>query len=245
MKNRKDANVDAKKGEIVIYKAKRGFVRLDVKLEKGTVWLTQHQVAILFGTQRPAITKHFSNIFRDKELDKDSVCSILEHTAKDGKIYSTMFYSLDAIISVGYRINSNKATQFRIWATNILKNYMIKGYVLNQKRLIEKESALQDLQDTIAFISGKAGHSQLAGKGDELLKLLNEYANALTILNKYDSKSLSVAGRKSPTFILTYEHAHNSINDIKLRLREKGEAGELFGQEVSHKFKSIVGALYH
>ncbi len=244
MKHKSDENIGAKKGDIVIYKAKSGAVRLDVKLEKETVWLTQKQIAILFGTKRPAITKHISNIFKDRELDKESVCSILEHTAKDGKTYSTMFYNLDAIISIGYRINSNRATQFRIWATNVLKGYIVKGYALNQKMLLDREAALTDLRETITFINNKAVHPQLIGKGDELLRLLNEYANALTILNKYDNKSLSIVSRKTPTFILTYEHAHNSIKDIKSQLCEKGEATELFGQEASHKFRSIVGALY-
>ncbi len=103
MKNQK---LEISKGEVVIYKSKSGSIRLDVKLANETAWLNQHQIAILFGTQRPAITKHLSNIFDSKELNRKSVCSILEHTASDGKTYKTMFYNLDAIISVGYRVNS-------------------------------------------------------------------------------------------------------------------------------------------
>ncbi len=247
MKNRKDANVDAKKGEIVIYKAKSGNVRLDVRLEKETVWLNQFQMAKLFGKTIPTINEHLRNIYHEGELKRNSTIRKFRIVQIEGtrRIERDVdFYDLDVIISVGYRVKSKIGTQFRIWATSILKNYMIRGYAINRKRLHEKESTLKDLRETIAFISGKAVHPQLTGKGDELLKLLNEYANALTILNKYDNKSLSVAGRKPPTFILTYEHAHSSINDIKSRLREKGEAGELFGQEASHKFKSIIGALY-
>jgi prophage maintenance system killer protein len=244
MKNKKDESIDVKKGEIVIYKAKSGSVRLDVRLEKETVWLTQKQMALLFNKDIRTINEHIQNIFKERELQQRPVIRNFRITASDGKTYETNTYNLDVIISVGYRIKSQRGTQFRIWATKVLKGYLVRGYALNQKRLAEKEGALKDLRETIAFISGKAVHPQLTGKGDELLKLLNEYANALTILNKYDKKSLAIAGKETPSFILIYEHAHNSINDIRLRLREKGEATELFGQEQSHKFKSIIGALY-
>jgi len=123
------------KGEILIYKAKDGSQQLEVKLENNTVWLSQKQIAALFNTQRPAITKHLSNIFRSGELSEKSVSSILEHTARDGKKYKTQFYNLDAIISVGYRVNSQKATRFRVWATTVLKDHLVKGYTLNKKRL--------------------------------------------------------------------------------------------------------------
>ena len=247
MKYNMTKDINVKRGEVVIYKAKSGGIRLDVKLEKETVWLTQAQMARLFDKDVRTVSEHIQNVFKERELERISTIRKFRIVQTEGKRRierDVDFYNLDVIISVGYRVKSKVGTQFRIWATNILKNYMIKGYALNQKRLIEKEKALQDLQDTIAFISGKAVHPQLTGKGNELLKLLNEYANALTILNKYDNKSLSVAGRKPPTFILTYEHAHYSINDIKSRLCEKGEASELFGQEASHKFRSIIGALY-
>src|SRR3990167_4341124 len=112
-----------KKGEIIIYKTSKNEVYLDVRMEKETVWLTQNQTAVLFGTQRPAITKHLNNIFKTGELNKNSVSSILEHTASDGKIYKTQFYNLDAIISIGYKVNSKQATQFRIWATKTLKDH--------------------------------------------------------------------------------------------------------------------------
>lgn len=237
-------NKDVGKGEIVIYRAKGGAVHLDVRLEKETVWLTQSQTAILFGTQRPATTKHLSNIFENKELDKKSVCSILEHTAKDGKIYRTTFYNLDAIISVGYRVNSNRATQFRIWATNILKDYLVKGYALNQKRLREHEIALKELRETITFIGTKASCPQLAGKADDLLRLLNEYSNTLTILHEYDNKSLSLASKVKPCFVLNYNLAITIVDNIRVKLIEKSEAGNLFGNEMDHKFQSTMGTLY-
>jgi hypothetical protein len=118
--------------EIILYQPNES-VKLDVRIEQETVWLTQIQIAELFGTKRPAITKHLVNIFNSGELIENSVCSILEHTATDGKIYHTKFYNLDAILSVGYRVNSLHATQFRIWANRIIKDYLLKGYAIHQR----------------------------------------------------------------------------------------------------------------
>lgn len=109
--------------EVIIYKTKEGHVQLDVNLAHETLWLSQQQMADLFGTKRQAITKHLKNIFISSELEESSVCSILERTAADQKTYKTKFYSLDAVISVGYRVNSSQATQFRIWATQVLKEH--------------------------------------------------------------------------------------------------------------------------
>lgn len=122
--------------QIVLYQPNES-ISLQVKIDAShdTVWLTQQQIADLFGTKRPAITKHLRNIFNSGELDQNSVCSILEHTAADGKTYKTQFYNLDAIISVGYRVNSINATAFRRWATRVLKNYLLKGYSVNQQLL--------------------------------------------------------------------------------------------------------------
>lgn len=119
----------------LLYTSKDGKVKVDVFVQNETVWLTQNSIAALFGVQRPAITKHLKNIFESGELLEESVSSILELTANDGKTYKTKFYNLDAIISVGYRVNSYQATQFRIWATRTLKEYVIKGFVLDDERL--------------------------------------------------------------------------------------------------------------
>lgn len=126
--------------EIVLYQPNET-MKLEVRLENETVWLTQQQIADLFGTKRPAITKHLSNIFKSGELDENSVRSILEHTAADGKIYKTQFYNLDAILSVGYRVNSRNATLFRQWANKVLKEFLLRGYSINQ-RLIEMSDRL-------------------------------------------------------------------------------------------------------
>lgn len=146
--------------EIILYQPNEA-LKLEVRLEQETVWLTQQQIADLFGTKRPAITKHLSNIFKSGELDEDSVRSILEHTAADGKIYKTQFYNLDAILSVGYRVNSKNATMFRRWANQILKEYLLRGYSINQRlmqledridrRLSEHDRHLFQLDEKVDF----------------------------------------------------------------------------------------------
>ena len=121
--------------EILLYNTPNGGVRVEIYPQNETIWLTQQKIAELFGVQRPAVTKHLKNIFESGELQEDSVSSILEHTAADGKKYPTQFYNLDAIISVGYRVNSSQATAFRIWATERLKEYIIKGFTMDDERL--------------------------------------------------------------------------------------------------------------
>lgn len=146
---------------IVVYRSADNAIQLEVQLAEETVWLTQQQMADLFGVQIPAISKHLANIFREGELNKDSVISILENTAADGKRYRTMFYNLDAILSVGYRVNSVYATQFRQWANRILKDYLLKGYAINphiryieqriDNKLQEHTEQIHDLQNKVDF----------------------------------------------------------------------------------------------
>ena len=146
--------------EIILYQPDEA-LKLEVRLERDTVWLTQQQIADLFGTKRPAITKHLSNIFKSGELEENSVRSILEHTAADGKIYKTQFYNLDASLSVGYRVNSKNATMFRRWANQILKEYLLRGYSINQRlmqledridrRLSEHDRHLLQLDEKVDF----------------------------------------------------------------------------------------------
>lgn len=194
------------KGEIVIYLTKDKNVQIEVKLEQETVWLSQKQIAQLFDTQRPAITKHLVNIFKNKELQENSVCSILEHTAADGKIYSTKYYNLDAIISIGYRVNSTRATQFRIWATRILKEHIVKGYTVNEKILLKQTEKLRELQNTIGFLRDKSHCKLLENQTQSILDLLGDYSKTLSILEQYDTNKLKIIKSKKPDFVLTYEH---------------------------------------
>lgn len=158
---------------------------MEVNLKDETVWLTQKQMSILFKKDRRTITRHIQNIYKDEELEESSVCSFFEHTAEDGKKYKVQYYNLDMIISIGYRVNSKQGIMFRKWATQILKDYMIKGYAVNQKRLeyLEKTVKLID-------IANRMDERLENHDAKEILKVIGEYSKALDLLDDYDHKTL-------------------------------------------------------
>jgi len=231
---------EIKKGAIVIYKAPSG-PEIQVKLEQDSVWLDAHLIAKVFNVNRPAIVKHINNIYKTGELDKKSTCSILEQVAADGKIRKMNLYNLDMIISVGYRINSKQATQFRIWATKTLKQHLIKGYTINEKHLLEAREKFQELQEAVSFLKEKSGHELLAGQEHEILNLLGNYSKTLTLLEQYDTEKLRLSHAGKGKFILLYEEAARVIVELRKELSVKKEAGDLFGQEYGEKFKGILG----
>ncbi len=227
------------KGEIIIYQTPDGNTQLDVKLDHDTVWLTQAQIADLFGTKRPAITKHLKNVFNDGELDENSVSSILEHTASDGKIYNTKFYSLDAILSVGYRVNSKNATQFRIWANKILKEYLVKGFVVNQQAKVKQ---LQEALDSIKVLTGIATRSETTKEqANDILQVISDYTYALDTLDKYDYQSLEI---NNTTEKEQFQANYNSAMEAIETLRHKFGSGGLFGNEKDQSFKSSINTIY-
>ena len=232
------------KGEIIIYKTSKNEVVLDVRLEEETVWLSQAQISKLFGIERSVITKHLNNVFKNGELRENSVCAIFAHTASDGKIYKTQFYNLDAIISVGYKVNSKQATQFRIWATKTLKDHLLKGYTTNEKRLLEAREKFNELQTAISFLQEKSKKELLSGQEGEILNLLSSYAKTLTILEQYDKGELKESKGGKTKFILTYEHCLQIINELRKELVAKKEAGDLFGSERDGSFEGIIRGLY-
>jgi len=178
MKN--TANSGENFGKVIFYTDKGGKTGVEVQIDRETLWLSQKQIAVLFGTKRPAITKHLANIFKSGELREDSVCSILEHTAADSKTYKTAFYNLDAVISVGYRVNSNRATQFRIWATNILRRHLVDGYTINQKLLKAKEEKFLAFQRAIKLIETVRASKPLEyQEAMGLLDVIRDYSRAL------------------------------------------------------------------
>ena len=229
------------KGEIVIYQAKDKKIRLEVKLEQDTVWLSQKQIARLFGVERSVATKHLRNIFNSKELDENLVCAKIAHTASDDKIYSVEIYNLDAIISVGYRVNSSRATQFRIWATDVLKKHIIDGYTLNEKRLKEQARKLQALQRAIKLIGSTKSKKQLDYKEAlGLIEVINDYSYALGLLDDYDYKKLKISGTsKEEKFRITYEIAIKAVHQLKKKFGGTG----FFGHEKDQYFKSSVAAI--
>ena len=174
---KKDQN---KKGDIILYRTSKG-PELEVRLEKETVWLDAHQLAALFGIDRTGIVRHISNVYKTGELDRDSTCAKIAQVAADGKMREMDIYNLDMILSIGYRVNSKKATQFRIWATNTLKDYLLKGYAINEKQLSSAKEKLQELQSAISFLQEKSKHELLSGQEQEILNLLANYSKTLFI----------------------------------------------------------------
>jgi len=215
--------------QIRIFTTEDGNATLEVALEQETVWLSQAQMAELFGTKRPAITKHLSNIYQSAELDESSTCSILEHMAEHGQRYKTRLYNLDAIISVGYRVNSSRATQFRIWATRALKQHLVEGYTLNQRRLAERGI---EFEQALALLSQTLVNQQLVtDQGADVLRVVANYARSWSLLQGYDEQSLvdqtaKQGGMKS----LLLDDALTAIGQLKQILVAKGEASELFAQ---------------
>lgn len=240
---------ELKKGEVIIYKSKEG-PKLEVRLQEDNIWMTQKQIALVFGTQRPAITKHLNNIFKSGELKEKVVSSILEHTTQHGAIKGktqtkeVQFYNLDAIISVGYRVNSQRATQFRIWATKTLKEHLIKGYTINEKRLLQARNTLKDLQDTINLLQEKSKYELLAGQGQEILSLLANYAKTLSLLEQYDKEKITLVKKAKGKFVFKEDEADEVIQTLKKELIDKKEASELFGVDASHRLSGILGNIY-
>lgn len=227
--------------KIIIYQSEDGKTQLDVKLEHETVWLTQKQIAELFGTKRPAITKHLKNIYASEELTEESTCSILEHMGNDGRqSYNTKYYNLDAILSVGYRVNSKNATRFRQWANSVLKQYLVKGYAINEN--IRKHQ-IAELRQLIQVL-GRAIQQQPAKTTDEsnaLFDVVVDYTYALDTLDNYDYQRLHIAKTtKEEPFHATYENAMHEI-DV---LRQKFGGSVLFGNEKDESFKSSIGQIY-
>lgn len=232
------------KGEIIIYKPAKGEVEFKVRFEDETVWIDAHQMALIFGVNRPAVVKHILNIYKTGELNERSTCSILEQVAADGKIRKMNLYNLDMIISVGYRVNSRMATQFRIWATKILKKYLLQGYAINEKRLAEAQDKFSQLQKTISFLRKQSKKELLRGQETEILNLLAEYSKTLSLLEQFDKGKLKIEKGRQSKFVLEYEKSVGIIGEVKKQLISKKQAGGLFGQERGGAFSGIIKGLY-
>lgn len=233
-----------KNNEIAIFKSKDGVIELQVKLDNDTVWLTQKQLSNLFDLQVPAINKHLNNIFKTKELEINSVISKMEITASDGKVYKTNIYNLDAIISVGYRVNSKRGTEFRIWASSVLKQYLVNGYAINEKRLKTQVGKIKELHETINLLEHVMHQKEL--KSDEavgLLEVIKDYTLALDLLDRYDHETLQIEKSKlskKKALVLSYEEALSVVQE----LARKFGASSLFGKEKDKSFSSSINGIY-
>ena len=216
--------------DIVIFKNGELELEVSVSEDKETVWLSLDQMAELFKRDRSVIGKHVRNIFKEGELQKESVWAKFAYTAADGKVYDVDYYNLDVIISVGYRVKSKQGTQFRIWATSILKDYMIKGYAVNQKRL-------QALDRTVK-IQSRIIASTLELDEKEVLNVVETYADALTMLDDYDHGCLEKPNGKDTIYRLSYEECRNLIDSMRFE-------SDVFGVEKeAGKLNGILAAVY-
>ena len=230
--------IEVTMSEIIIYRTQDKKAEVEVQFDGETVWLSQGQMAALFNQTKQNISLHINNCFKEKELSSHSVVKESLTTAADGKKYKTKYYNLDVIISVGYRVKSNRGTQFRQWATQRLKDYLIQGYAINQKRLEELGKMVQLIEQ-----SGKTEQLQLSeAKG--LLEILGNYTKSFILLNQYDSHSLK-AGKLSEniTYVIEYNEAVVAIAELKKQLMAKKEATDLFGKEKDSSFKSSLQSI--
>ena len=237
-------DIEIMETKIVIYEDANGEIKLDVSLENDTLWLSQKQLEVLFDRDKSVISRHIKNIFKDEELDKNSVVAKNATTATDGKIYQVEYYNLDMIISLGYRVNSKRATSFRVWATKILKDYIINGYSINNKRLQQK--GLKELNETISLLKNTISNAQIElNEAKDLLDVILNYSRTWTLLQEYDEDSLKIDFvSKEAKFILDSDEAKNYIAQLKDELIKKGEATELFGREKAGEFEGILRNIY-
>lgn len=220
------------KKELVIFETLDKEISLSVEILKNTVWLTQNQMAELFKTTKQNISLHANNCFKEGELDKKSVVKESLTTAADGKNYKTKLYNLDVIISIGYRVKSKRGVEFRQWANEILKQYILKGYVVNKKRL-------QALEKTVD-IQTKMLANALDVEEADILKAVNEYTDALLLLDQYDHQALKKPSGKMPTYRITYDECVTMVNNMRDSFNT-----DVFGVEKEDgKVKGIIAAIY-
>ena len=232
--------------DVLVYQSADGGLRLPVTMKQETIWLSQADIARLFFVQKAAISKHIKHIYEDGELKPKGTVSILETVAKEGKRTvrrNVEYYNLDMVLSVGYRVNSKQATQFRVWATQILHQHLLKGFTLNERRL--EAAKLQELRAAVSLIRQAMTARSL--KGDEaegLLKVITDYTETWTLLEQFDQQTLDVpksSGRSR--YQLTYEEALELVAALKKNLVRQRQATDLFGTEQDEGLKRIIGAI--
>ena len=224
--------------EIILFENQN--VKLEVSMKDETVWLSLDQMSRLFGRDRTVITRHINNIFKEQELIKKEVCAKFAHTTSHGALINRTqtreldYYNLDMIISVGYRVNSKQGIIFRKWANKVLKDYIIKGYAVNQKRLeyLEKTIKLID-------IAGRIDTELKGNEAQEIIKVINNYSNALNLLDDYDYKRISKPKGTIDNKKITYENCINVIDKLKFN-----NDSDLFALERNNGLKEIIGTIY-
>lgn len=227
--------------KIVIYRTSDGQTSVSVRMDGDTVWLSQAQMAELFQKDRTVIGRHISNIYKEHELERETTCANFAHMGKEAdQTYQTTLYNLDVVISVGYRVKSQRGTQFRIWANKVLKDYLVKGYAVNKALTEQRYSELKQL----VAVLGRTVKSQEALTSKDaldLIEVVSNYTYALDILDRYDYQQLSIEQTTSEEkFHATYEGAMNVIRELKAKFG----GSKWFANEKDDSFKSSIGQIY-
>jgi prophage maintenance system killer protein len=238
-----DAETDIPRGEVIVYEAPDGQVRVDVRLERETVWLSLNQLAELFDRDKSVISRHLRNVFESGELEREAVVAKNATTAADGKTYQVEYFNLDAILSVGYRVNSKRGTQFRIWATGTLREHLLRGYTLNERRLAER--GLSEARQTLELLARTLQNQELVDDtGRAVLDLIVGYADTWRLLLEYDEDRLaSPPGARPSKGILDLARASTAIADFKRELMARREATALFGNPRGEALDGILGSI--
>lgn len=223
--------------EIIIYESGNNQIEVSVQFEKETVWLNLNQVATLFDRDKSVISRHLNNVFKNNELDRNSVVAKNATTASDGKTYQVEYFNLDAILSVGYRVNSKQGTQFRIWANSILKDYLVKGYAINQKRLEQKEQEVKLLKDGIQILTRTVSKAIEEKASDNAI--LETFAKGLSLLDDYDHEQLDAKG------LTTRKVDYPSLDDYQELINQMLTEfdSDVFGKEKDKSFQSAVAQI--
>ncbi|RPI74461.1 MAG: cytochrome C biogenesis protein CycH, partial [Desulfobacteraceae bacterium] len=218
--------------EMVLYQTADGAVRLEVRLEKESVWLDAHQMGNLFQRDRSVILRHIRNIYETHELAHDSTCAKIAQVAADGKTRQMDIFNLDVIIGVGYRVNSKRGTQFRIWATQVLKSHILKGYSVNARRL-------KELKQAVRLIGEVAERRDLTGdEAKALLRVIHDYSYALDLLDDYDHQRMMTRDlSKARSKAITYAETLRIVEELRIQFK----AGELFGREKDQSLQASIG----
>ncbi len=224
-------------GEVVLFQAEDGKTRLEVQLDRETVWLNQDQMTMLFDRDQSVISRHIRSVFKEGELDEKSNMQKM-HIANSDK--PVAFYNLDVIISVGYRVKSQRGTQFRQWATRVLRDHIVKGYTVNEQRLREEQAKLREMRQTVELLARTLTNQELVTEtGQDVLRVINDYAYALATLDRYDHGTLAIEETTREALrVIDYDEAIGIVQAMK------GEFDGLFGIEKDQGFKSALGAIY-
>lgn len=244
----KEINVTGDTKALVAFKPAQGVTEYQVILDKGadTIWATELQIADIFGKDRTVVNRHIKNVFNDGELNQEATSAKIAQVRKEGDREierEVLHYNLDVIISVGYRVKSPLATEFRKWATSKLKEYLLKGYALNKELLNSKAEKIKELESQIDFLNETAFQNQKQIT-EGFLSIIGHYSKSFELLNKYDTEELSVEGLSEDViYTINYQDVKKAIQELKKSLIEKGEASDFFGNEKDDSFEGILGSV--